>query len=452
MGRSFYIYKTKHGYTAEILNPETGARVCFRSTVAKNRDEALLIADRWVREGVPARRRGRAPVYQKPAAHEVGALIGLQAILKSIEQTADLDEAQALRIAQALRDRGLLSLPAVKPGPGNVGFIGFLETFWDYDKSPYVREKLAHGHSIHRSHCHLRLLSVKFYKNYFTDKPLHSVTKQDLKDFILHLAELRKKPKGDKKQPAEKLTAAYRDNIMTAGKTALKWAYDEGLIPADPTAGLKKICGESKKRGILTQAEAEKIFHEVEWSDKRAFTASLIACTTGLRSGEVLALRKSDIQEKFLLIRHSWSAMDKLKTTKTNAERKVNLYPEVKAKILELLDENPFKKTADPFIFYSLYKGQPVDGKILLDGFKDACDAAGIAHKERNIGFHSWRHYWAAYMAGRMEKDKLILSTGHKTKAVFDEYASHEIAENLEEVGKVGAEVFGNILQFKRAV
>ena len=28
----------------------------------------------------------------------------------------------------------------------------FLENFWDYDSSPYVKEKLAHGHSIGECH------------------------------------------------------------------------------------------------------------------------------------------------------------------------------------------------------------------------------------------------------------------------------------------------------------
>jgi hypothetical protein len=33
---------------------------------------------------------------------------------------------------------------------------------------------------------------------------------------------------------------------------------------------------------------------------------------------------------------------------------------------------------------------------------------------------------------------------------VFEEYADHITAENLAEVGRVGAEVFGNILQYRK--
>jgi len=33
-----------------------------------------------------------------------------------------------------------------KGGPGSELFSDFLERFWTYDTSPYVREKIAHGH------------------------------------------------------------------------------------------------------------------------------------------------------------------------------------------------------------------------------------------------------------------------------------------------------------------
>jgi integrase len=56
----------------------------------------------------------------------------------------------------------------------------------------------------------------------------------------------------------------------------------------------------------------------VAWEDKRAFVASLI--TTGARSGECLALCRSDIGEATLNIQHSYSPLDGLNTV--NARRK----------------------------------------------------------------------------------------------------------------------------------
>ena len=100
-----------------------------------------------------------------------------------------------------------------------------------------------------------------YFIDYFANRLLLSITRQDLKSFALFLAKPRKRPENHKGHYAEKLSAAYLNSILLVGKIALKWTFNEGLIPSDPTAGIKKISGEAKKRGILTQAETEKIFH-----------------------------------------------------------------------------------------------------------------------------------------------------------------------------------------------
>jgi integrase len=123
------------------------------------------------------------------------------------------------------------------------------------------------------------------------------------------------------------------------------------MISANPSEGLLRFSGENKKRGVLTPQEAELVF-SVKWNDNRAYAANLLAVTTGLRSGEVLALRKSDIgiAENILYVRHSWAYTDGLKSPKNGEERKVPLLPEVREQLLELLKENPHQGD-DPFIF-----------------------------------------------------------------------------------------------------
>jgi integrase len=124
------------------------------------------------------------------------------------------------------------------------------------------------------------------------------------------------------------------------------------------------------------------------------------------------------------------------------------LFPEVKAKLLELALENPHG--TDGFIFYGKFADKPVDRNVLLDGLQNALAGIGIDAQEREIVFHSWRHYFAARMADRMPADQVSRITGHKSRAVFDEYANHITEANLEEVDRIGAEVFGNVLQFRK--
>jgi hypothetical protein len=85
-------------------------------------------------------------------------------ILSAIKK-AVLEKDDAFAIVAALREKGLIDIPIVAAGKGNIKFIEYLKEFWDYEKSPYVRDKLAHGHSIGRHHCKLNhfFFSVAFF-------------------------------------------------------------------------------------------------------------------------------------------------------------------------------------------------------------------------------------------------------------------------------------------------
>ena len=77
-----------------------------------------------------------------------------------------------------------------KASPGSEHFITFLERFWNYDGSPYVRDKLAHEHRIGRRHCYEMGLSIQHYwKPYFNDRRVIEIRKNDLQAFSLWLKE-----------------------------------------------------------------------------------------------------------------------------------------------------------------------------------------------------------------------------------------------------------------------
>ena len=276
--RQYYLHKRAGIWYAELIDQETGRKLTARSTGTKIRDEALLTIAEWLKNGIPTGRK------RKPRPVELAS--DIENIQRAIRK-ADLLSEDAMRIVNTLKDKGLIDVSVSKSGKGSVLFSKYLETFWDYDKSPYVREKLAHGQSIHKYHCYEMRAKVRsYYFDYFADKTLNSITRQDMKDFSMLLKEKREKPINYKGRFVEYLSAASMNKILIAGFTALKYAYNEGHISVDPTAGLKRFSGESKKRGVLTPKEAELIF-STEWKDKRAYVGSLVACTCGLRSGEV---------------------------------------------------------------------------------------------------------------------------------------------------------------------
>jgi integrase len=433
--RRYYLHQRKGIFYAVIVTPQ-GNKLTAKSTGKTTEDEALLVVSKWLSEGIP--KRGK----EKP----VETLIGLSEILKAIKKT-DLDGNDAMKIVESLKKRELIDVNVVKAGNGAVLFTEYLDQFWDYCSSPYVKAKKADNESIGRRHCYEMASRVhSYYFDYFKDRPLNSITKRDMTEFKLYLSEPRKKPENYKGKFAEKLSASYKNKILTAGLTALKFAHNEGLIAVNPAENFKMAKGSCEKKRVLSPLEAEAVF-KTNWKDKRSYIGNLLSITTGLRAGEVLALRKSDIGDRVLFIRHSWSTMDGLKAPKNGDERKVPLLPEVKEKIMELLNQNPHK-VDDPFIFYGLLEDKPMDQKILLDGLKMACRAAGV----EPVVFHAHRHFYAARLADRMTADQVSRITGHKSRAVFDTYADHLIDANIEAMAEATAATFGKILQFPKAI
>jgi hypothetical protein len=65
-----------------------------------------------------------------------------------------------------------------------------------------------------------------------------------LKEFSLNLVD-------------ENLAPNSINKILLVGTTALSWAFNEGMIAVDPSEGLLRFSGISKKRGVLTPQEAE---------------------------------------------------------------------------------------------------------------------------------------------------------------------------------------------------
>jgi hypothetical protein len=93
-----------------------------------------------------------------------------------------------LAIVKALKERGLIDIGAVPAGKGSVDFAVFLSDFFDYDKNAYVKDRLAHGHSVGRRYCSESLNVIRpFWEPAFKGRTLSSIIRNDLKGFSLSL-------------------------------------------------------------------------------------------------------------------------------------------------------------------------------------------------------------------------------------------------------------------------
>jgi integrase len=442
--RRFSIFKRNYSpyYYAQIKNPDTGRYMQPKSTGRTEESEALLVVADWLHNGIP---QGRT--RSRRATREA---VAVDSILHYVKE-AELTTADAERIISALQGRGLVeSATMAGGGPDAEPLIRFLERFWNYEESPYVREKLAYGHAISRRHCYEQTSRIRHWREYFGEEiRLRNLDRGKLQEFQFYLNEKGLKPK-------------TINSTLSVGTVAFSWATDNRIIATSPAEGLRKFSGSSEKRGILTPEQVVRLF-SVKWNDRRARVGNLVAMTTGLRAGEVVALRREDIGGDRLYIRHSWSFTDGLKAPKNGETREAPLLPQIRAELLQLAEENPYG--AGGFLFFHHSRDdRPCDVEILRKGLHRALVDMELPEADRSdqekrekvhrrwleagISFHSWRHYYAAHMADRVDIRTVQLATGHKSAAMAEHYADHAQDRHFKGVAAAARDAFGRVLQF----
>jgi len=390
------------------------------STKKKNKDEAIQVAFKWLRDGIP----------QKKAVVRVNDL-SLKDIVRKLKTGDEVETIQA-----ELRRLGWIKTYVRKDTPAAVDFISFLTTFWDWDTSLYINEKLRHNHGIHRCHCTNQKKAISLYwKPFFEGRFLGDITHKDIDDFI--------KEMGNKN-----LSASRKNCIIKAGTKPLRWAFSKGDIEKDPTREHILFTGEKHKRNILTPMLAAAAFR-VDWNDDRLKIANMLASVTGMRCGEIVALRFQDLGSDCLYIHHSWNKADGLKLPKNNETRTVQIpFPALMNGLIDLAKKNPWGVSPDSFVFWSTVKKDvPMRGQYFVNGLQDALVKIGLPKDEASkYDFHGWRHFFTSYMVGKLDKKLLKSQTGHKTDDMIQLYSDHETVGDKEIIQIAAKETFAGII------
>jgi hypothetical protein len=279
----FSIYKRSDSKNWQVQFRDTSGHLIQRGTGTPNKLKAYQIAADWQANGLPT----REPSILRPLVDAFTVENALEAARKS-----PLTPQEAVRIVDILRDRSLVHVTSVQKEPEGIDFMAFLEKFWDYDRSEYIQDKLAHGQRFGRARAYDMSCRLKLHwEPYFSGKKLSEITKLDLKAFSAEIAK-----KG--------LAPSTINHTIEVGTIALSWAHQNDLIATDPGEGLRSFSGASKKRGVLEPDEVARLFAE-PWPDERSHVGNLVAATTGLRAGEILALRVDNIGRDRIHVRHS---------------------------------------------------------------------------------------------------------------------------------------------------
>lgn len=412
--KPFYLEKRGRIFYIVMNDTSTGLKMFTKSSGKTTEHEAFQVAIAWCKHGIP---------QTKPGQKTESYALSESALLAAIERSA-ITVGTANRIVELLKRRGLLE----STKHSNKPFATSLLAFYAND-SEYVKDRALHGRKLTLQYLRKARAQIqKHYEPYFSDTLIDAVNREQMKAFQSHVCGIG-------------LVADTVTRILSFAKTFFSWMKAEGKLLINPCEKLSNYASTKRERGVLSDTEVTQLFNAA-WIDERTCIGNLLASQTGLRVGEIVALKKEDVGIDRLYIKHAWNDVDGLKTPKNGETRITPLLPDTRVKLLSLVDKNPHN---DGFIFYSDKPDKPMGSSGFLYALRQALTQIGISleqQKNRNLCFHSWRHYYAAKMADKVEVRSLQLATGHKSQAMTEHYAAHANEKHFQAVYDATKEQF----------
>jgi len=277
------------------------------------------------------------------------------------------------------------------------------------------------------------VLSKKTFRTYETafrefirvegDKPLQAIGIREIEHFL-----------SVKKREASEWTARkYYGSLASAFEKAVQWNY----LEENPFRKVLKPKGREILPVFFTESDFRMFLSVVGDMDFRELCIS--GLLTGLRLGELLALRWNDIDftSKVILVQNTETF-----TTKSKRSRAVPMSEEV-CRLLK--DRKEHVRFECATVFYD-GQGKPLKEGTVSQKFKRYIRRAGLNDK---LHFHSLRHSFASALvisgASLYAVQKLL---GHSTSKTTEIY-SHLLPQQLHTEVNRGLQAFGKNLCFK---
>jgi len=166
--------------------------------------------------------------------------------------------------------------------PCYYNFRKYASPFFDWDYCPHIRRLREEGKSITKRHAKIQRqrLQKHVLSDFFADKRLSEITRADVLDLRSRLL--------------AKNAPATVNKALGIIKVIFREALYREEINRDPTAGVGRIKEHRQEHGIFTGEELRALFPDIgygPWRDIHDYTCFYLTAVTGLRRGEILALR-----------------------------------------------------------------------------------------------------------------------------------------------------------------
>lgn len=309
----------------------------------------------------------------------------------------------------------------------SVLFSDFAKGFFDKDGKYFEFQALTSRPIKDNTLILYRKLLANQLIPFFGEKQIGDVSKDVVKDWIVWASGF--------------WSAKTVNNARGVLNIILEAAVDKEIIDRNPLAGIKYRPTERKSRRLLTPDEIKEVYFSQLWTRDCQRKMFLLAALTGMRIGEVAALRKEDLHENYIDVSHTYSDSLGLGSTKTGESRKVP--------ILENFD---FGESRTEWVFEGLSADRPMFSHAVYNTFARICDKLGIDRKGRGITIHSLRNFFISYLQEEnVPESKIKAVVGHKDKSDMTERYTYWRPDMFPEVyaaqKKLYAAVVGSLDQ-----
>ena len=272
----------------------------------------------------------------------------------------------------------------------------------------------------------------KRVNRHWNDTEINKITKSDIHDMIFA------------KQDG-KISLGRRRGLLDMIRRLFQMAVDDGLLNHNPASGLKVKVPEVEQK-VLTNTEVEILLREAKITNHRFYPVWVMALTTGMRSGELMALRWPDIDldGRTIAVNKQWTNKAGFIPTKTRRHRIVAVSDD----LLTYLREYKLQRGKSEWVLPRLVEWNNGDQAEVLREF---CEAIGIT----SVKFHDLRATFITNLLARGESLARVMAiVGHtqlKTTNVYLRKAGVDIQGGTDKLGySLPSETMGELLNLVR--
>ena len=277
-------------------------------------------------------------------------------------------------------------------------------------KCPIEREAIARGKSIGKqTMINRRTVLTRYILPAFGKNTITSITPSKINNWLVSLPE---------KAGISRSTANNYKGTLDA---ILKYAVKQEIISKNPCREVEPLGSSSTRTEAFSLAEVKAIIgKEEDWKNPLVRLMCITSAMTGMRLGEVLALKMENIHKNYIEVKYSYNKADGLKSPKSGYTRMVPIPKELYKMLCDA--------SLQDHLFIFSYDGKIVfSPNMVREELQLRCKELGIENKT----FHSFRAFFNSQMVTANINESIIRNMiGHTSEKMTEHYLHLESTDS----------------------